>query len=293
MAILTTGKTFGSTDQVLSTDLNNSVNAATFASGAVDGITTTLSSGALIVKNGGITPTKMSTGSPSWDANYNVTLGSGIGYGSVIFNTPEGDHTIEPQSGGLQANTPSGLYHRFLVGNLEKMRVDQNRTYFNTTDGDLKAANAGGLADNGSTVGDGEIQVASYVKTSLYLNRTGSDGVIAEFRKDGAWVGRIITTAGNCTYTSASDYRLKENEVELTGALAKLDAIRPLEYNYKSNPEFRSTGMFAHELQEVVPEAVTGEKDGEEMQGVDYSKVVPLLVAAVKELKAEVEALKH
>jgi hypothetical protein len=51
-------------------------------------------------------------------------------------------------------------------------------------------------------------------------------------------------------------------------------------------------GVVAHELQEVVPYAVTGEKDGEQMQSVDYSKLVPILVQAIQELKAEIEILK-
>ena len=52
-------------------------------------------------------------------------------------------------------------------------------------------------------------------------------------------------------------------------------------------------GVLAHELQEILPYAVTGEKDGKEMQGVDYSKLVPVLVKAIQELKAELNELKN
>lgn len=75
MPILAKGYTFTSTEQVTSTKLGNLVDNATFASGAVDGITTDLSSGSIIVKNGGITPTKLSTGYPSWDSSGNLTVG--------------------------------------------------------------------------------------------------------------------------------------------------------------------------------------------------------------------------
>lgn len=78
MPILAKGYTFTSTEQVTSTKLGNLVDNATFASGAIDGITTDLSSGSIIVKNGGITPTKLSTGYPSWDSSGNVTIGGTI-----------------------------------------------------------------------------------------------------------------------------------------------------------------------------------------------------------------------
>ena len=75
MPILLKGYTFTAAEQVTSTKLSNLVDSSTFTSGAVDGVTTDLSSGAIIVKNGGITPTKLSTGYPSWDGSSNLTVG--------------------------------------------------------------------------------------------------------------------------------------------------------------------------------------------------------------------------
>lgn len=69
MPILSKGTTFTSPDTVTSSKLNNLVDSATFASGAVDGSTTELSGGAIIVKNGGITPTKLSAGAPTWSGS--------------------------------------------------------------------------------------------------------------------------------------------------------------------------------------------------------------------------------
>ena len=63
------------------------------------------------------------------------------------------------------------------------------------------------------------------------------------------------------------------------------------DYKWKAD-ESRAFGVMAHELQEVLPQAVNGEKDGEQTQGVDYSKIVPLLIKAIQELKAEIELLK-
>ena len=67
--------------------------------------------------------------------------------------------------------------------------------------------------------------------------------------------------------------------------------ISVYDFKWKAD-ESRSYGVMAHELQEVLPQAVTEEKDAEEMQGVDYSKIVPLLVKSIQELKSEIEELK-
>lgn len=104
MAILTTGNTFVTGDSPTATTLNNAVNNATFASGAVDDSTTQLSGGAIIVKDGGITPSKLSTGKPTWDSSGNLTATS-------IQNTPIGGTT---RSTGafttLAANSTTTIY---------------------------------------------------------------------------------------------------------------------------------------------------------------------------------------
>lgn len=74
MPILSKGYTFTGTDTVTSAKLNNLVDAATFATGCVDDTTTQLSGGQIIVKNGGITPTKLSTGAPTWTTDGNATV---------------------------------------------------------------------------------------------------------------------------------------------------------------------------------------------------------------------------
>ncbi len=73
--------------------------------------------------------------------------------------------------------------------------------------------------------------------------------------------------------------------------LDKVSNIKVYNFKWKVD-ENRSYGVLAHELQEVLPQAVNGEKDAEKMQGVDYSKIVPLLVKSIQELKAEIELLK-
>jgi hypothetical protein len=83
----------------------------------------------------------------------------------------------------------------------------------------------------------------------------------------------------------------------MEGALDRIDALKPVNFAWKSDGT-RVDGFLAHELQEVIPEAVTGEKDAVDeegnpvYQGIDQSKVVPLLVGAIQELKKEIELLK-
>ena len=83
---------------------------------------------------------------------------------------------------------------------------------------------------------------------------------------------------------------LKEDLKDFAG-LDMVSKIPVYDFKWKSD-ESRSYGVMAHELQEVLPNAVSGEKDAEEMQSVDYSKIVPLLVKSIQELKAEVDKLK-
>ncbi|MFT6128059.1 MAG: hypothetical protein ACJAVA_002557, partial [Flavobacteriaceae bacterium] len=90
-------------------------------------------------------------------------------------------------------------------------------------------------------------------------------------------------------YNTTSDYRLKEDLQDFKG-LDLVSKIPVYDYKWKAE-DSRSYGVMAHELAEVLPDAVTGDKDAEEMQGVDYSKIVPLLVKSIQELTAKVEKL--
>jgi hypothetical protein len=118
------------------------------------------------------------------------------------------------------------------------------------------------------------------------------------FRNPNGAVGSVTTSGSVTAYNVASDYRLKENIVPLTGALDKIAQLKPSLYNYKADPTENIEGFIAHELQAVVPHAVTGEKDAVDAngkpvyQGVDASFLIPHLVAAIQELNAKFEAYK-
>ena len=113
---------------------------------------------------------------------------------------------------------------------------------------------------------------------------------ILEFWNPNGQVGDIRTSGSATSYITSSDYRLKQDLKPING-LDLVSQIKVYDYEWKSD-ETRAYGVLAHELQEVIPQAVSGEKDDEKMQGVDYSKLVPILVQAIQELKAEIEILK-
>jgi hypothetical protein len=105
--------------------------------------------------------------------------------------------------------------------------------------------------------------------------------------KSATFASSITATAFN----TSSDYRLKEDLKDFSG-LKMISNIPVYDYKWKAD-EGRSYGVMAHELQEVLPYAVTSEKDGEKMQAVDYSKIVPLLIKSIQELTAKVKILEN
>jgi len=119
---------------------------------------------------------------------------------------------------------------------------------------------------------------------------TTSTSTVAVFRNPNGGVGSVSVSGSATAYNTSSDYRLKEDLQDFNG-LDKVSKISVYDFKWKSEDK-RSYGVMAHELEEVLPQAVSGEKDAEEMQGVDYSKIVPLLVKSIQELKAEIETLK-
>ena len=127
---------------------------------------------------------------------------------------------------------------------------------------------------------------------NIFLRRRSSDGSIMSFRRDTTEVGTISVTTTNTAYNTSSDYRLKEDEKPIDNAIELIKALKPYDFKWKSTGT-RQFGFYAHELQEVIEYAVTGVKDGEEFQGVDLSKIVPLLAAGLQNLIDRVETLEQ
>ena len=164
----------------------------------------------------------------------------------------------------------------------ERMRIDSSGTL-------LVAKTSTGIATVGVELRSDTIYSTSE-SIPLYLNRKGSSGTILEFRTNNGTSGTVYSTTGSVTYNTSSDYRLKENIQPLENGLERLNNLKPVKFDWKENGK-SSEGFIAHEAQEVFPDAVTGEKDGEDMQGMDYGRITPLLVKAIQEQQAQIDAL--
>jgi hypothetical protein len=120
----------------------------------------------------------------------------------------------------------------------------------------------------------------------------------AAFSNPNGLVGSISTNASATAYNTSSDYRLKENVTAVSDGITRLQQLKPSRFNFIADSDRTVDGFLAHEVQTIVPEAITGEKDAvddngnPEYQGIDQSKLVPLLTAALQEAIGEIEALK-
>ena len=134
---------------------------------------------------------------------------------------------------------------------------------------------------------------------TLQLNTNTDGGQMIIFRNDGVEQGsiKIQSDGSGIIIAGESDYRLKENIVDIDDGITRLKKLKPKRYNFikakEKNPTTFNTydGFLAHEVSEVCPEAVVGEKDGEKMQKLDPTKLITVTVAALQELIARVETL--
>ena len=142
-----------------------------------------------------------------------------------------------------------------------------------------------------------------------YYKSISTGGYYAlQFLSANTSVGNVFFNSGGTQFNTSSDYRRKENVVSLTGAITRLKALSPKQFNFKDEQGVTRDGFLAHEAQEVIPYAVTGTKDqvataenvssGESQkigdplyQTIDQSKLVPLLTAALQEAVAKIETL--
>ena len=117
------------------------------------------------------------------------------------------------------------------------------------------------------------------------------------YRASASSSGSIRVGGSSVSYNTSSDYRLKENVVDMTGAITRVKSLSPKRFNFIADDSTTVDGFLAHEAQSVVPEAVTGTHDEVDddgnavMQGIDQSKLVPLLTGALQEAIAKIETL--
>ena len=104
-------------------------------------------------------------------------------------------------------------------------------------------------------------------------------------------IGGISNNGSSTTFATSSDYRLKENINYDWNGTEKLKQLKPAQFNFINNGDETVEGFIAHETDSIAPYAVVGEKDGEEMQSMDYGRITPILVKAIQEQQTQIEAL--
>lgn len=227
------------------------------------------------------TPIQMNAAASSGEAY--IGINNAGGYGLLVgYDNLRGYASIRNI-----ANTPIA----FSTNDIERMRIDSaGRVAIGTTTGTgLVNANAVGIR-----VGPDAVAGAIFIS---HLNLTASGNGYLAFGYNGTQIGSVSqngTTA--VSYNTSSDYRLKENVTPMQNALATVTQLKPVTYNWKTDGS-SGQGFIAHELQAVVPDCVTGEKDAvdedgkPQYQGVDTSFLVATLVAAIQEQQTLIQSL--
>jgi hypothetical protein len=127
----------------------------------------------------------------------------------------------------------------------------------------------------------------------LYLNRQNSDGTQIQFRRGNTSKGSVETTTTGTTYNTTSDRRLKDNIEPISDATDKLMDMKPVTHTWIDSPdESQVHGFIAQEMQEVIPEAVSGDAESDEMMSMDYGRITPVIVAALQDALKEIKELK-
>ena len=220
----------------------------------------------------------------------------------------------------INSGTSRFEYLTLKTVNTERMRIDSSGNVL--VSGDTYDADAQDLTVGMAAIGeDGRILVHS-VGQPLELARTAGDTngrAAIQFWREGNLVGSIETGGSSTTYNTSSDYRLKENVNYDFDATTRLKQLKPARFNFIADDTTTIDGFLAHEVSSVVPEAISGTKDavqvwenGENLpegvsvgdnkldengntipkyQGIDQSKLVPLLVKTIQELEARIKTL--
>jgi len=202
---------------------------------------------------------------PKSTSGYSLQFGSGPGDLPYIQQSAggaaAGDMTIQPYGGAVLVNTTT--------------------------------RNSSGVVEIKTTIGTDNALVLKTAESGA-----GGTATMMQTRYNATTVGSITCTSSATAYNTSSDYRLKENIFPMTGALERIKALKPVTYTWKADGS-DGEGFIAHELAEVCPHAVNGEKDAVDVdgnpqyQGIDVSFLVATLTAAIQELTAKVTALEE
>jgi len=228
----------------------------------------------------------------------NVLIDNGDICGTVSFQGSDGSQFLE--AAAINANIDGTPGANDMPGRLvfrttadggssptERMRISSTGSVLFSTDTE---ASITGATANAHMWHEGNQSWASSRST------TGGASHFIFYNPNGI-VGNIETGGSTTSYNTSSDYRLKENVVDIADGITRVKQLQPRRFNFIADAETTVDGFLAHEAQTVVPEAITGthnevDDDGNPIyQGIDQSKLVPLLTAALQEAIAKIETL--
>ena len=228
-----------------------------------------------------------------------LVVGSGsTGQGITLYSstsTAGSIHFADGTSGdaayrGQLVYNHNGDYMAILTAATEAARIDSSQNLLvGTTSLQLYASSS---ATGGVITSGGAFIGAANGPAGLF-NRVNSEGDAAQFFQAGNYVGSISVSSSALFFNSSSDERLKENIVDSPVSSDDIDAIQVRSFDWKASGEHQKYGMIAQELQAVAPEAVSGDADSEDMMGVDYSKLVPMLIKEIQSLRQRVAQLEE
>ena len=294
---------------------------------AMTGLDTSIK-GTIAVGNGSTTTT-LAAGTDTYVLTAKSAAATGLNWEAITYPTVNlasgvsGTLTVSNGGTGLTSVSASGITR----GNGAAGLVANNYLTYNSSTYSLAVRGTGNTAPSLScTLAINDAQGPSGKDACIGLTPTGAQGAKAMHLDLGAYntgiqvsrnnglasnamlflqtvsgssqVGSITLSNTATAYNTSSDYRLKENVVEMTGSVDRVKQLKPSRFNFISEPDSKIVdGFLAHEVSSIVPEAIHGEKDAVDdqgniiYQGIDQSKLVPLLVGAIKELTARIEAL--
>lgn len=238
----------------------------------------------------------------------------------MAFWTNQGEKVRLTSAGrlGIGTNSPAQLLHVNSTGNVAaaqiqgashtaKISTDGAGTIFGTTTNGymllatnnaerMRLDSSGNLLVGTTTVGGNGFTFETN-GFATFARASGAAQSMIGFKNGGSFVGEIRTSTTATAYLTSSDHRLKENVTADWDATTRLKQLNPVRFNFIADADTTVDGFLAHEVQDIVPEAITGthnEVDDEGnpvYQGIDQSKLVPLLVKTIQELEARIAAL--
>ena len=227
-----------------------------------------------------------------------ITVRSGTSSDGHLFFS-DGTSGADEYRGYLQYNHQNDRLS-FGTNAVQRMQINSSGdVMIGTSTVDLSAITSG----TGTTVtGTGQLLLAHDGNNMAYMNLTNYDGGTENFfvfMSDASTKGSIGFNGSSTSYNTSSDHRLKESVTYDFDATTRLKQLKPCRFNFIADADTTVDGFLAHEVQSVVPEAITGTHNEEDDDGnpvyqqIDQSKIVPLLVKTIQELEARITALEN